>query len=108
MTPDGGPTARLFFALWPDPRVREALAAVARDAQRECGGRAVAAEKVHITLFFVGNIERHRLEELEDAASALRGNAFEIVLDHLDYWRHNRIVWAGTRQCPPALTTLAL
>ncbi len=24
----------------------------------------------------------------------------------MDYWRHNRIVWAGVKDCPDGLTTL--
>jgi 2'-5' RNA ligase len=99
--------ARLFFALWPDAPVRTTLAALARDAQAECGGRATAPEKIHLTLFFVGDAERSRIEALEAAAASIASEPFELVLDRLGYWRHNRIVWAGASTCPSALIALA-
>ena len=98
---------RLFFALWPDERVREALAGWSRAAQAACGGRAIPADKLHLTLFFVGGFERSRMAGLEAAAGTVRGAPFDLTLDSLGYWRHNRIVWAGASRCPPALETLA-
>jgi len=99
--------ARLFFALWPDDSVRSALAALARDAQAECGGRAIARENLHLTLFFVGPFDRARIAALERAAGSLRTTTFELVLDRLGYWPHNRIVWTGATQCPAVLAALA-
>jgi len=99
--------ARLFFALWPDRGVRDALAAWAQAAQATCGGRATPADKLHLTLFFVGTVERARIAALEAAAGAVRGEAFDLTLDTLGHWRHNRIVWAGASRCPPALERLA-
>jgi 2'-5' RNA ligase len=102
----GGGRARLFFAFWPDAAVRDALAALAADAQTACGGRMTAPEKIHLTLFFVGDIERVRIAALEAAAESLCTAPFDLVLDRLGRW-HNGIVWAGTSKCPPALAALA-
>jgi RNA 2',3'-cyclic 3'-phosphodiesterase len=99
--------ARLFFALWPNDGVRSALAALARDVQAECGGRAIARENLHLTLFFVGSFDRARIAALESAADSLRTTIFDLVLDRLGYWPHNRIVWTGATQCPTALAALA-
>ena len=98
--------ARLFFALWPDAAVREALAAAARDAQTGCGGRATAPDKLHMTLFFVGDIERSRVETLKTLAGAIEGRPFELAISAVGYWRHNRIVWAGSARCPSQLAAL--
>jgi 2'-5' RNA ligase len=100
------PGTRVFFALWPHPAVRDALAAAAVKAQAECAGRATPAAKLHVTLFFVGEIERARLGALEACAAAVRAERFTLDMDVLGYWRHNRIVWAGARQTPPALESL--
>ena len=96
----------MFFALWPDDPVRDALAAAALRAHEECGGRATPAAKIHLTLFFVGDVERAQIPQLQACASSLAATSFELATDVLGYWRHNRIVWAGTRATPPALTTL--
>jgi RNA 2',3'-cyclic 3'-phosphodiesterase len=98
-------TARLFFALWPDPGVRDALAALATGVQAPCGGRATRRENIHLTLFFVGEVERTRLAEVRAAAATLRGARFELVLHRLGYFRRARIAWLGA-DCPAALASL--
>jgi RNA 2',3'-cyclic 3'-phosphodiesterase len=98
--------ARCFFALWPAAAVRDALAQWTQGARKECGGRATAAEKIHLTLAFLGNVERSRIDELRAAAAVIAGERFTLALDQAGYWRHNRIVWAGATEVPPALTML--
>lgn len=56
--------ARLFLALWPDPAVRHQLRA-ARDAwQWPRGATPVHADKLHLTLHFLGDVPGARLPEL--------------------------------------------
>lgn len=98
--------ARLFFALWPDAATQRALGALAQDLKRGCGGRAVPAHNVHLTLAFLGNVERARLPRLEALAAGIRAARFELAVDRVEFWRHNRIVWAGTPRCPEALQEL--
>jgi RNA 2',3'-cyclic 3'-phosphodiesterase len=64
----------------------------ARSAQRECGGHAVPAHNIHLTLVFL--------------AATIEGEPFTLAVDRVDYWRHNRIVWAGVKECPDVLTAL--
>jgi 2'-5' RNA ligase len=101
-----GDTARLFFAAWPAREVQSALADIARRAQRECGGRAIASHNIHLTLVFLGDLPRERISALEALASTVRGHRFELTVNRLEYWRHNRILWAGVRMCPEALQSL--
>jgi RNA 2',3'-cyclic 3'-phosphodiesterase len=99
--------ARLFFALWPSTDVQARLAALAGEARAQCGGRAMAQENIHLTLFFVGSTERTRIPALERAAGHARAQPFSLVIDRLGYWRHNQIVWAGATQTPRELAELA-
>jgi 2'-5' RNA ligase len=99
-------SARVFFALWPDASVRAALSGAAVEAQVECDGRATAAEKIHLTLFFVGTVECARLPRIEQCAASLTGRPFTLDMRVLGYWRHNRIVWAGADACSPELSRL--
>ena len=98
--------ARVFFALWPDMEVRDALTAVAQECKLECGGRQTPPEKLHITLFFVGDVERATVPRLQSVAGALKAAPFRLDIAELGLWRHNRIVWAGSRSAPPALAAL--
>jgi 2'-5' RNA ligase len=97
--------ARVFFALWPGLEVRAALAALATGVQAECGGRATRSDKIHLTLFFVGEIESRRLDALRGAAGAVRAAPFDLVIDRLGYFRRARVAWAGAA-CPPPLASL--
>ena len=87
--------------------MRHALGDLATRAQHECGGRAVPDDKVHVTLFFLGNVEHTRISALEDVAQHVTAAPFELEIDGIDYWRHNRIVWAGVSAVPAALAALA-
>ncbi|HUP95920.1 MAG TPA: RNA 2',3'-cyclic phosphodiesterase [Burkholderiales bacterium] len=98
--------ARVFFALWPDMDVRDSLAGVAQECKLECGGRRTPAEKLHITLFFVGDVERATVPRLQSIAGAMSAASFRLDVTELGLWRHNRIVWAGSKSAPPALATL--
>jgi len=102
-------TARLFFAAWPDAALQRSLHAVARHLQRECSGRATAAQKLHLTLAFLGEVPRADLERLAAIGAGIGAAAGRCTLnvDRLGYWRHNRILWAGTAHCPAPLVALA-
>ena len=47
---------RLFFALWPDEGVRAELARWTRALHAACGGRTTRADKLHLTLAFLGEV----------------------------------------------------
>lgn len=103
---EAGERARVFFALWPDASVRHALGELAVEARAECGGRATASDKIHLTLVFIGDIARSRVAALQACAAAVEAKPFELELSVLGYWRHNRIVWAGAKRCPAELVAL--
>ncbi|MES2316525.1 MAG: RNA 2',3'-cyclic phosphodiesterase [Pseudomonadota bacterium] len=59
--------ARMFIALWPDPAVRDRLVAW-RDAWSwPRSATPVRTERLHLTLHFIGDVERGRVQELADA-----------------------------------------
>jgi len=97
---------RLFFALWPDERVRAQLTRWARELHAACGGRLMRSESLHLTLAFLGNVEDARVAEVERAAAAIAARAFSLKLDQPGHWKHNRIAWAGASVVPPELDAL--
>ena len=98
--------ARLFFAAWPAPELQEKLGSLAQDLKRECGGRATAAGNIHLTLAFLGDVERSRVARFESIAASIKARRFDLLVEHVEYWQHNRIVWAGVSGCPDALQAL--
>jgi RNA 2',3'-cyclic 3'-phosphodiesterase len=94
---------RLFFALWPDERVRAQLAHWSRDLRAACRGRPTRAENLHLTLAFLGSVGEARVADVERAADEVAPCAASLVLDTPGYWKHNRIAWAGASAVPPEL-----
>ena len=99
-------TARLFFALWPGDSVRAALVQLAETVHKQCGGRVVLGHNIHLTLLFLGNVSLERIADLRALAPTIAAPPFDLKVNTLNYWRHNRIVWAGATQCPAALRKL--
>lgn len=99
-----GAGPRLFFAVWPPPESARALAEWALEAKRACGGRATAAENIHLTLAFLGEADPARAIA---AAQRVRAHRFDLPMEEAQFWRHNRIVWVGPRELPRALAQLA-
>ena len=97
---------RLFFALWPDDKVRAQLERWSRELHALCGGRATPTENLHVTLAFLGSVEEARVAEVDRAAGEVTLRTVSLVLDQAGYWKHNRIAWAGASVVPPELEAL--
>lgn len=97
---------RLFFALWPDDATRTALNHTGKWLHQHWGGRRMRADTLHLTLAFLGNTPVAQLDTLVACADTVQSHAFELILDQIGYWRHNRIGWLGPSQPPLALGEL--
>ncbi|MBW4052707.1 MAG: RNA 2',3'-cyclic phosphodiesterase [Proteobacteria bacterium] len=102
------PARRLFFALWPDEPMRQAMAEATAEAARASGGRPVPAGNLHVTMAFLGSVPERRLADLAEAA---RGAALgperdplELSFDHLEYWPGAQLLCAapGAPSAPAA------
>jgi RNA 2',3'-cyclic 3'-phosphodiesterase len=102
----GGDLCRCFFAVWPDDSVLESLHRVAVDAHKTCGGRVMRRDTLHLTLAFLGDIPVARVTDAKRVADRITAAPFDLAIDSLGYWRHNRILWAGGA-VPPRLTFIA-
>lgn len=97
---------RLFFALWPPLHSTDQLGRMAGSCAREFGGRPTRPETIHLTLAFIGEVPEELLPRIVQAAQLVRGTPFELVIDRLGYWRHNRLLWAGCAAPPAGLQSL--
>lgn len=102
------PTARMFFALWPDERVRMELGRAALQFPPGDAARAtwVRTERYHLTLAFLGEIEPRQAEAAERAASHIHVQPFRLNLDTVGHFEGPRVVWIGPQTLPPELTQL--
>ncbi len=100
------PPQRLFFALWPEVRLQKRIAHWAERCE-SCGGRRVPEANIHITLAFLGGVNRERRDCLETAADEVVVAPFELILDRIGYWSRSRCLWLATTQIPPGLLELA-
>lgn len=77
---------RLFIALWPDPALRRALAEQ-RDRWRwPAAARPVPDDKLHLTLHFIGALQRERLPALGAALAGVELQPTAFVLDRAALW----------------------
>ena len=80
-------TARLFIALWPDPAARAELAR-RRDAWSwPRSATPVKSERLHVTLHFLGDVERDRIADLADALS-VPFEQFTLEVSQPALWPH--------------------
>jgi 2'-5' RNA ligase len=88
-------TQRLFVALAPPAAIREALL----DAQEGLvGARWQDADSLHLTLRFVGEVDRHLLADLELALAQVAFAPFTLALagvGHFEGKGRAKAVWAG-------------
>lgn len=97
---------RLFFALWPEAELQEALAKWAQQRLPAGTGRLIPAVNLHITLFFIGNVAGDQQHCVESAADAVRAPCFSLSLERLGYWRKPQVAWLSPQTTPPALQQL--
>jgi RNA 2',3'-cyclic 3'-phosphodiesterase len=104
--PTTAPTKRLFFALWPNPVLKAAIAGAARTPARAFAGRRVRDESIHMTLLFLGAVAAEAEARLKAAAAAVRVAPFDLVLDRVGGFFRARVLWVAPSQAPPELAAL--
>ncbi len=97
---------RLFFALWPSPALRDALAAWAR-AHAPGRARPVPPGNLHLTLAFLGSLPQERLDAAFAAGAALHAAPVRLELARVEHWSRPRLLCAVPAPGPDPLDGLA-
>lgn len=100
--PHPSDTARLFVALWPEPRVRVMLREWRDSWSWPQSASPVRTEQLHVTLHFLGNIPRVRVPELVHRIG-VRFTPFELEFGHSELWHGGIAVLAPDRVPEPLL-----
>lgn len=82
---------RLFLALWPSADEQAQLLAYLRQWSWPAGSAPVRADRLHLTLHFIGSVERRRLAELRTGLRVPL-NPFELGLTRPESWPRGLIV----------------
>ena len=96
---------RLFFALWPEGEVRDAL----RAWQKGClsgNVRPTHRDDLHLTVHFLGQVDAGRIDRLLALADQVHVPRFDLVLDRLGHFARPRVLWAGPATVPAELRNL--
>jgi len=88
---------RLFFAFWPDERVRADLKS-ARNQLFPLSGRPVDPDNLHVTAAFLGTVRDTRLAALSTLCGPVPRLC--IKLDRLEHWPRQRVLVAATTHVP--------
>lgn len=98
---------RLFFALWPDERVRSELSKVYNTLSSLAGRhRQVESSNLHMTLHFLGNIPLSGIDCYLKQAREVQGSAFELALNRIGHFKKPKVLWIGCESVPPDLYQL--
>ena len=95
---------RLFVAVDLPEEVKRGLQLLCAGVS---GAKWVEAEQIHLTLRFIGEVERTHLAEISDALGAVDAAAFTCALagvGHFANGRRTHTLWAGLDPCPELLS----
>ena len=98
---------RLFFALWPDDATRKAIAAVVKQAAQYHQGNPIRTDNIHLTLAFLGNVNKAQRDCVETVAESLSITPFSLCLEHLGVFPRAKVLWLGIKEQPDTLMQLA-
>ena len=98
--------ARLFFAVWPEPAAARELAQVALSLAELAGGKPMPAEKIHMTLAFLGSLDEEQAGSAVAAAARVKGAPIAMAIDSVGSFRRAKVGWAAPSAPNPDLAAL--
>ena len=98
---------RLFFALWPDEKVVQAIQQQAMPYFTDCKGNMLKPSNWHITLAYFGASDAVMQACLEAQALKVKSTPFEVTLSLCGYWPKPKVAWLAPAVIPEPLKQLA-
>jgi len=77
---------RLFLALWPPADLLPMLQSVAELRRQQCGGELIPTANFHVTLLFLGQVDRQTEAALCGQLDALAFPSFTVEFSHIATW----------------------
>lgn len=102
--PAPGANPRLFLALWPQPDEQAELTRYLAEWSWPHGSSPAKADRLHLTLHFLGEVAQQRLPEVR-AALAGAIEPFALAFNRTETWPHGLVVLCAD-EVPTALAQL--
>jgi 2'-5' RNA ligase len=96
----------MFFAIWPEARASKELARVGEALAALVGGRPMPAQKIHMTLAFLGSLAEERCGAAVAAAATVGGPAIRMRIDTVGSFRRAKVAWAAPAERHAGLAAL--
>jgi len=100
---------RLFIAIDLPEEIRAGLAAVQRELLPTTNSaRWVAADSIHLTLKFIGEVSDKQIKDIDDALAGITWKPFQVTVRGVGFFpgtRSPRVFWAGLQA--PTMAGLA-
>lgn len=107
MSPEIAKHERLFFALWPPDTVRQQIVKRLNSLSGlPAGARLVTPVNLHMTLHFLGNINKQSIDCYIQQAREVKISPFELQLSEIGFFQKPKVVWLGCDGIPPQLVQL--
>lgn len=102
------PQSRLFFALGCPPTLRKTISQW-RTSLSLRTGRPVPTANFHLTLHFLGAVDKAQIYGICTAASKIKvpGKPVTVILDSLEVWRKSSALVLTSEDAPPELMRLS-
>lgn len=97
---------RLFFALWPDEKVRHSIVETFTVTSPQMRGRVIQPHNLHITLHFIGQVSGDVKQRMHAVAQTVVGESFVVGLNCFGHFPKVKIFWMGPQKPPVELTQL--
>jgi 2'-5' RNA ligase len=98
---------RLFFALELPGDIQQQIIHWRAANFPADAGRPIAADNLHLTLAFLGDLSADKQRALATLAGRIHQPGFTLTLDDAGQWLRSQVVWLGTRRPPRGLLQLA-
>lgn len=97
---------RLFFALWPDEKVRKQCATII-ERLNDGRSRAVNPANLHVTLLFLGYIREEKLIKIKQEADLLVVPKIRVSFNQISFWKKTGILCLTATETNQELVLLA-
>lgn len=87
---------RVFFALVINEKSKKRIYQLQTEKLKECGGKFTESSNFHLTLVFVGEVEKEKIKSLLDIANDENISSFSMMGKHIDcFQKKKKIIWIG-------------